>query len=177
MPTKDDLTEEMVEYFKLYLQDTYKDYINNRCKSTMRMLLIQLYESTQAIISNKFGLNKSNYSAIKKIMQRSNYLAFDKMRQDLVHNPHNLREDLDVAVNVDVDLYGYIIDILNKVGCDNINLLCKYGCIPNIYNTIICYCKEQIEKHDNEYNKINKAESTKTDSNDLLPQIIGGAYL
>ena len=157
----------MVEYFKVYLQDTYKDYINNRCKSTMRMLLIQLYESTQAIISNKLGLTKSNFNAVKKIMRCSNYLAFDKMRQDLVHNPHNLRKDLDVAVNVDIDLYVYIIDILNKIGRDNINLLCSYGGIPNIYNVIVYYCKEQIEKYDNESNKVNKTESIIADVDNL----------
>ena len=136
MPTKEQLTEEMISIYKEYLKDITSDTRRYTCKTTIQMYIIQLFETSQAVTSYNSDLKFANVNGLKKVVD--NWKTITDMRNVLAHNNYN--------VGVGNEFYEYIIKNLNKFTHNDYKRLIKVCGADDIYNFILRYCDRKIKE-------------------------------
>ena len=93
MPTREVLTEELIEEFKRVLERTYIDFKRFPCESTVSMLIVRLYEVAISVYSFEYSDKKiANYKDVKNNLTNcDNPLVFVGLRDNLIHNLNQIK--------------------------------------------------------------------------------------
>lgn len=139
MPVGENVTQEMCEKFKEFLKDSYADYVKNRCRATLRCLIISLYETAKVVytFNNDINKGKPNYKYVKQSMPNSMYVVqLETLRDNLAHNYHKVK-DVVVAVYDCLTLF-------DKDKTTHIAVTC--GLPVSLYDDIIGFCTAYIRR-------------------------------
>lgn len=131
MPIREDVSEELLRKMQAVFRETYNDYRNNRCRSTIALLLVHLYELSLVAFTLHYSSGSATYSFVKaKLPNLDRNQEFVKMRDDIVHNLYNLT-DFKKRLKVFLQNFTY----------DNFEVICKECEVDAaLYNELMQYC-------------------------------------
>ena len=136
MPTREEVSQELLDYAKSILKELYNDYRKLPCRGTITSLISCLYETAIISFTLKNGNGVANYKYIKLELVGDYTNALVRLQDDLIHN-----------FNRSVDYKHRILLFLEQFGVKNFELVWNQ-CIaaPSIYDSLFQFCSNEHEE-------------------------------
>lgn len=135
MPTRENVSQELLDSAKKILEELYSDYRKLPCRGTITSLISCLYETAIISFTLKHNGGVANYKCVKQDLSGDYTNAFINVRNDLIHN-----------FNRSVDYKHRILLFLQQFGIDNFNIVWNQ-CIDvdSIYDDLMQFCISDIK--------------------------------
>ena len=130
MTTREEVSQELLDYAEQILKELYNDYKKLPCRGTVTSLISCLYETAIISFTLKYNDGIANYKYVRQDLCGKYVTELVKVRDDLIHN-----------FNKSVDYKQRIFRFLQQFGNKNFNTVWNQ-CIdvPSIYDDLMKFC-------------------------------------